>query len=78
MKNLTQKVYQYGIYRINLKEKNITLKALSKYKAFCKDVVLKKPDASFLYLCTAAFLALQFYVDYPKLDLPPVNFMSYE
>ena len=76
MKNLNRKIYQYGIFRLKLKEANIALKILRKYKTFCKDIILKKPDASLLYLSTSAFLALQFYIDYPTTDLPAVNFTN--
>jgi len=76
MKILIRKIYQYGIFRLELKEKNIALKVLRKYKIFCKDIILKKPGASLLYLSISAFLALQFYIDYPTNELPEPNFTS--
>jgi hypothetical protein len=76
MKTLNRKVYLYGILRLQLKERHIAIKVLRKYKAFCKDIILKKPGASLLYLSVSAFLALQFYMDYPGKDLPKLNFMN--
>jgi hypothetical protein len=78
MKNPIRKIYQYGISRLKLQEKNIAFKVLRKYRSFCKDIILKKPGASLLYLSTSAFLALQFYIDYPTKELPEINFMKYD
>ena len=78
MKKLIRKIYHYGIFRLKLNEKNIAFKVLRKYRSFCKDIILKKPEASLLYLSTSAFLALQFYIDFPTKELPETNFMNYD
>ena len=76
MITLTDSIYQYGINKANVKERDIAFGTLSKYKSFCNELAIKSPNVSILSLCISAFLTLQFYIDYPAIDLPAEDFAA--
>lgn len=72
--DLYKEVFNCSILKMRLRENDLTLLTLEKYKAFCNTIVQDNPDATSLSLCIAANLGLRFFIEFPEKTLPLLNY----
>jgi len=73
--DIYKEVFKCGILKMRLREADLTVLALEKYKAFCHKIVHDNPLSTAASLCTTANLGLRFFIEFPEKNLSPASYI---